>query len=59
MENYSKQIRNKTHMYVENAGEFLDLFGIDNSLKYELLIETLNCNDDQTTVDFFKQYIKK
>lgn len=56
MENYSKQIRNKTQIYVENAGEFLDLFGIDNSLKYELLIESLKCNDDQTTVELLKQY---
>ena len=56
MENYSKQIRNKTKQYVENAGEFLNLFGIDNSLKYELLIESLKCNDDSTTIDILKQY---
>lgn len=56
MENYSKQIREKAKKNIEDAGNFLRYFGVDSSLKYELFIESLKCNDDKDLINQFKQF---
>lgn len=56
MENYSKKIRQKTKNYIDDVELFLNYFEMNSSLKYELFIESLKCNDDSQLIDFLKQY---